>query len=212
MNYEIMMKGDLKMTEELKGTVRDGTDFIGNDKAAANKCGIIYLGKDIGLMDQVKTGAFIKKLRTEKGLTQEQLAEKFNVSRRTVSRWETGSNMPDLDVLIEMSDYFDVDIRELLDGERKDRKMDKELEETVLMVADYSSNEKKRIKRIMCSYFIAGTTALLTNGILDFCDLPETFWIGFAKGSTFGLALVAMLLGLAYASGHLARFIAINRR
>ncbi len=41
-------------------------------------------------MDSMKTGAFIKALRREKGLTQEQLAEIFSVSRRTVSRWETG--------------------------------------------------------------------------------------------------------------------------
>ncbi len=54
-------------------------------------------------MDQVKIGNFIKELRKEKNFTQEQLAEKFNVSRRTVSRWETGSNMPDLDILIGIS-------------------------------------------------------------------------------------------------------------
>ena len=61
-------------------------------------------------MDQVKIGCFIKELRKGKSLTQEQLAERLNVSRRTVSRWETGSNVPDLDVLIEMADYYDVDL------------------------------------------------------------------------------------------------------
>ena len=53
-------------------------------------------------MDQIKIGNFIRELRKEKGFTQEQLAEHFNVARRTVSRWETGSNMPDLDILIKM--------------------------------------------------------------------------------------------------------------
>ena len=56
-------------------------------------------------MDQQKIGAFLKVLRKQKGLTQEQIAEKFNVSSRTVSRWENGKNMPDLDVLIEISDF-----------------------------------------------------------------------------------------------------------
>lgn len=149
-------------------------------------------------MDQLKTGAFIKKLRNEKGITQEYLAEQFNVSRRTVSRWETGSNMPDLDILIEMADYFDVDLRELLDGERKSEKMDKELEETVLKVADYSNNKKKKITKIARIYFITGIIALVINFILDFCELPETFWLGFAKGSSIGLAFVAMILGLIY--------------
>lgn len=41
-------------------------------------------------MNQQKIGGFLKELRNEKNLTQEQLSEKFGVSRRTVSRWETG--------------------------------------------------------------------------------------------------------------------------
>lgn len=54
-------------------------------------------------MDQQKIGAFLKKLRKEKNLTQEQLAEQLNVSGRTVSRWETGSNMPDISILADVS-------------------------------------------------------------------------------------------------------------
>ncbi|MCI9292491.1 MAG: helix-turn-helix transcriptional regulator, partial [Erysipelotrichaceae bacterium] len=53
-------------------------------------------------MKQEKIGKFLKELRKQKGLTQEQIAEKFNVSNRTISRWENGNNMPDLDILIEI--------------------------------------------------------------------------------------------------------------
>ena len=53
-------------------------------------------------MDQVKIGNFLKKLRKEKGITQEQLAEILNVSGRTVSRWETGNNMPDISILVDI--------------------------------------------------------------------------------------------------------------
>lgn len=45
-------------------------------------------------MNQIKIGEFLKELRKEKGLTQEQFAEQFNVSRWSVSRWETGQTMP----------------------------------------------------------------------------------------------------------------------
>ena len=86
-------------------------------------------------MDQIKIGNFLKSLRKEKELTQEQIAEIFGVSRRTVTRWETGTNMPDLDVLVEIADYYDVDLREIFDGERKNERMDKNLEETVKQVA-----------------------------------------------------------------------------
>ena len=81
-------------------------------------------------MDQKKIGLFLKELRKEKRITQEQLAEKFNVSSRTVSRWENGNNMPDLDILIEISDYYEVDLREVLNGERKSEDMNKEMKET----------------------------------------------------------------------------------
>ncbi|MBN2960344.1 MAG: helix-turn-helix transcriptional regulator, partial [Streptococcus gordonii] len=57
-------------------------------------------------MDQVKIGNFLKKLRKEKGITQEQLAEILNVSGRTVSRWETGNNMPDISILVDIADYY----------------------------------------------------------------------------------------------------------
>ena len=51
-------------------------------------------------MDQKKTGSFLQSLRKEKGLTQEELAEKFSVSSRTISRWETGRNMPDISAIL----------------------------------------------------------------------------------------------------------------
>lgn len=46
-----------------------------------------------------------------------------------------------------MADYYDVDLRELLDGERKSEKMNKELEETVMKVAEYNNEEKNRLTK-----------------------------------------------------------------
>lgn len=56
-------------------------------------------------MDQLKIGKFLAALRKEKQMTQEQLAEQLSVARRTVSRWETGNNLPDVDMLMELSDF-----------------------------------------------------------------------------------------------------------
>ena len=58
-------------------------------------------------MDQKKTGQFLKTLRKEKQITQEALAEILHVSNRTVSRWETGSNMPDISLLVELAEFYD---------------------------------------------------------------------------------------------------------
>ncbi|MBQ5324929.1 MAG: helix-turn-helix transcriptional regulator [Oscillospiraceae bacterium] len=97
-------------------------------------------------MNQQKTGEFLKNLRREKGLTQEQLAEHFYVSSRTVSRWETGSNMPDVYMLIDLADFYDVDIREIIDGERKSANMDSEMKDTLKKVAEYAAEESRRRK------------------------------------------------------------------
>ena len=163
-------------------------------------------------MDQIKIGKFFQELRKENGFTQEQLAERLGVARRTISRWETGSNLPDLDILIELSDLYKVDLRELLDGERKTKKMDKELKETVLKVAEYSNDGKKRIIRTVCVYFILGIIALIVNMIMDLMGMNDTFWIGFAKGITFGIALGAMILGLLYVTGVMQKLMAFKMR
>ena len=150
-------------------------------------------------MDRIKTGKFIASLRKEKGFTQEQLAETLSVSRRTVSRWETGSNMPDLDLLMEISDLYEVDLREMLNGERKSEKtMDKEMEETVLQVAEYSNAGQERATKVVRVYFLLGILALCVNAATLFMDLPDTYWSGFLKGGTIGLAVAAMIMGLLY--------------
>lgn len=145
-------------------------------------------------MDQIKIGNFIKALRREKGLTQEQLAERFGVARRTVSRWETGSNMPDLDILMEMSDFYAVDLRELLDGERKGEKMNKELEETVMKVADYSNDEKLKLMQSMHWLFIAGLIAAIVYTVLVFTGYSLNFWGGLCSGITSGMMVVGVFI------------------
>lgn len=112
-------------------------------------------------MDLIKIGKLLKELRKEKGLTQEQLAEQLNISRRTISRWETGHNLPDLDILIEIADYYEIDLRELLDGEKKNQKMSEELKKTVLKVAKYTHKEKEIKKEKLNTYFIIGGVCFL---------------------------------------------------
>ena len=96
-------------------------------------------------MDQKKIGAFLKQLRNEKGLTQEELSEKFYVSSKTVSRWETGSNMPDLSILIELSEFYEIDIRELIDGERRKTPLENDTNDALKKAAEYSKEERKMI-------------------------------------------------------------------
>lgn len=105
-------------------------------------------------MEQIKIGAFLKELRKAKGLTQEQLAEKLNVSSRTVSRWETGSNMPDISILVEIADFYDVSIPEIICGERKSETMDQETRETAVAMAEYGQNTVKTEKQKVIGFLL----------------------------------------------------------
>ncbi len=81
-------------------------------------------------MEQEKVGRFIAALRRERGMTQEEMGERLGVTNKTVSRWETGKYMPDVDKLLELSGLLGVSVNELLSGERlKDR-------ETLIKKAD----------------------------------------------------------------------------
>lgn len=149
-------------------------------------------------MNQKKIGALLKELRNETGLTQEQFAEIVNVSNRTVSRWENGNNMPDLDTLIQISDYYEIDLRELLDGERKNEKMNKELEETVLKAVDYTNTETERFTQkvhwllLMGAVFwffsqLIGHTSLIDNPVMSAVS-------DFSEGAVCGMLICGIVV------------------
>lgn len=159
-------------------------------------------------MDQIKIGSFLRELRKEKGFTQEQLAEKFGVSGRTVSRWENGNNMPDISILVELADYYNVDIRELIDGERKSEDMDKQTKEIVEKVVDYTTEDKEQIIKktllwsrigivtlflaIVISLYYTGNNTFVTN----FRD--ELFWVT-------GLALLTIMFQASGKAGEIRK-------
>lgn len=156
-------------------------------------------------MNMIKIGKFLQELRKEKGITQEQLAEQLGVARRTVSRWETGNNMPDLDILVELSDLYSVDLREILSGERKSENMDQELKETVLQVADYSSEEKNRMLRRMHWLFVAGLIGFAAFLAITLLGLETTAPYDAIGSFGLGIAFAMMILGAIFTERSAAR-------
>ena len=69
-------------------------------------------------MNQVKLGKFIRELRNELGMTQQELADKIEVSDKTISKWENARGMPDISLLIPLSNALNISVLELLNGER----------------------------------------------------------------------------------------------
>ena len=75
-------------------------------------------------MDCIKTGMLIRQLRTEKGFTQKELADRMNISDKTVSKWERGCGCPDVSLLRELADLLEVGTENILSGmlsENKER-------------------------------------------------------------------------------------------
>ncbi len=158
-------------------------------------------------MDQQKIGEFLKTLRKETGLTQEELADKMNVSRRTVSRWETGSNLPDLALLVELADLYDVDMREIFNGERKDESMNKDLKETMLMAADYTDDHMKKVfKRYQLMF--AGATVCgiiyLIGLFLGSENISPVF--DFISGLCLGIMFGMLILGILVTDKNFSKF------
>ena len=98
-------------------------------------------------MDIQKIGVFLSELRRQKGLTQEQLGEKLGVTNKTVSRWETGSYLPPVEMLQSLSEMYGITINEILSAERLSEKEFREkAEENIKSALGSSFTLKERME------------------------------------------------------------------
>ena len=163
-------------------------------------------------MNQKKIGYFLRKLRNEKGLTQEQFAEIIGVSNRSVSRWENGVNMPDFDLLMQIAEYFYVHIEEILDGERKTPILEKETKNTLLKVADYSTNENIIFSKRLNYIFLMGLAAYIVYMLIDIQNLTALPLYDNIASFALGLVLGVLLVGVLYTSRHMSKIKAFKMR
>ena len=128
-------------------------------------------------MDQIKIGKFILNCRKEKGLTQEQLAEKLGVTSKSISRWENGNTMPDYSLLKDLCSELDISVNDLLSGERisENNYMNK-CEENLVNLRK-QIDKKKRILKII-SYVFTGIIifAFILNMILNRIFAEDIHW------------------------------------
>ena len=157
-------------------------------------------------MDQIKVGAFLKDLRREKGITQEQLAEELGVSGRTISRWENGNNMPDISLLVEIAEYFDVHIPEIIKGERKSEDMKEEAKEVAETMSDYAKTEKEQLVKSIRNMSLIGLAALLVYFVLDVTGVYDrNNLLRYAYGISEALIYVTVLMFPLYTTGLLSK-------
>lgn len=103
-------------------------------------------------MDQIKIGKFIAELRKEKGMTQSDMAEKLGVSNKSVSRWETGKNMPDVSLFIPLCELLGISVNEFIIGERIE---ENDMEKTNEVIIDTIDKSNKKISKARLILFIS---------------------------------------------------------
>lgn len=101
-------------------------------------------------MDLVKIGKYIAGKRKALGMTQKQLAEKLNMSDKSVSKWERGICLPDVSVYMELCEMLEISINEFLAGEDIDAEnVEKKSEDNIIQVTKDSKKKQKNLKSIL---------------------------------------------------------------
>lgn len=163
-------------------------------------------------MNQKDIGSFIKTLRVGKKLTQAELAEIMGVSDKTVSRRERGSNMPDIGMVIELAEFYDVSIKEILKGKKGGENMDKDAKETAIIVADYENSEKKKLLKLQQVFAWAGLIGIIAHLFLNISALDLSPAGEAASGFFLGVAGGCLLLIIVFGSRHISKIAAFKKK
>lgn len=151
-------------------------------------------------MDQTIVGNFIKSLRKEKALTQRELAEKLGISEKTVSKWETGNGLPEVDLFLPLCKELGVTVNELLSGKRMEpEQYMPQAESTMIQLMKEKEDAKKKItlEAVICGVTVlAGVTIILTAGLVSVSTWLRFLLIGIAFIVIFGGIAVACVLDL----------------
>lgn len=119
-------------------------------------------------MQLQKMGSFIKQLRVEKGKTQEEMAEDLNVSNKSISRWENGGNIAKVEDMLDIAEYFQISVDELIAGERKNETEPIDAKEELKNVACYIDKQNTQIiKQIHIRNIICLCTCFLAAMSMD---------------------------------------------
>lgn len=150
-------------------------------------------------MEQVKIGKFIQEMRKAQSLTQRELAEKLNISDKTVSKWETGNGLPEVGLMLPLCEVLGISVNELLSGERLDEKQYfKKAEENIMdLLMDLLKEKAEAKKKIVLSLFImlmamiSAVTLVVIAGYLEMQIWLRVLLIGIA------IVIIAIAVGVA---------------
>lgn len=146
-------------------------------------------------MDQVKIGKFIQEIRKEQSLTQRELAEKLNISDKTISKWETGNGLPDVSLMLPLCELLHISVNELLSGKKLDEKQYFEkAEENIMDLLKERADAKKKIILSLLIMLMALISAVTFVVLASYLEMPiwlRVFLIAIA------VVIIAISIGVA---------------
>lgn len=144
-------------------------------------------------MNQVLTGSFLSKKRKEKNMTQAELAERLNVSNKTISKWETGKCMPDYSIIEPLCRELNITVAELLDGEEKADNSVRiyDNEQIFDLIKRIQSLEQQRTSLYGLILIIMGLALLLLHYNINGSSITD-----FISGLLLGISVGEMLIGV----------------
>ena len=148
-------------------------------------------------MDQIKIGKFISSCRKEQGMTQAALAEKLGISDRAVSKWETGKSMPDSGIMLELCGILNINVNELLSGERIMTEVyDKRAEENLLEMRQQIEEKNRQLLRteylIVLPAVVLGLVLILVASLVEIPSVWRGTLIFFAVAMIVAFAFIAV--------------------
>lgn len=155
-------------------------------------------------MNTKKVGEFLKELRKENKLTQEQLGEKLGVTNKTVSKWETGNYMPPIEILKLLSELYNVSINEILSGRRlSDGEYKEKAEENMTSALEKLASREKRWYKIFVTFLIITTIiAIITMELVS----------GLSGSAVVKVIIVLLVMALAFVSNVLNMCLYISEK
>lgn len=138
-------------------------------------------------MDLVKIGKYIAFKRKEQDLTQKQLAEKLNMSDKSVSKWERGICLPDVSVYLELCKILDISINEFLAGEDIPKEtIEQKAEENIIQITKDNKNKQKYLKKIIRLLIVMLVVFIFITSIFIYKKLtqPQNYIESYLEKST----------------------------
>lgn len=134
-------------------------------------------GKEVLLVDQSRIGKFIASQRKVQGLTQAALAEQLGITDRAVSKWENGKCLPDASIMLELCGLLEINVNELLSGERLNMDNYKKMaEENLLRLREQEEAANRKLLSLEWVIGISGTLAFFMGMFAGVYAVTSTPW------------------------------------